>query len=72
MSAREMRSHGAARAQLPLEGSPPHQLHIIDFGIASKIDALGATKGQQPCVAHALLRRLAGGSLSAPRPALTP
>jgi hypothetical protein len=35
--------------QLPLERTGPQQLHIIDFGIAGKIDARGAAQGQNPC-----------------------
>ena len=36
--------------QLPLARTGPQQLHIIDFGIAGKIDARGAAQGQNPCV----------------------
>ena len=33
-----------------MERTGPQQLHIIDFGIAGKIDARGAAQGQNPCV----------------------
>ena len=47
------------RAQLPLESTPPQQLHVIDFGVAGKIDARGAAESQNACVvAIAALRVL--------------
>ena len=55
--------------QLPLEATPPQQLHIIDFGIAGKINAHGAAQGQNPCapLAHAHASRMPGAEAGAAR-----